>query len=168
MRQTKTIPRFFAVPVIFGAGLISWVVLLISLAIIALIVLTPAAQSLRQARQQKHSLESTLALMNEKISIQKQFIALTEHDRRMMQRLANRQMDMVTPGEKVLPLNGFTAPRNVQSLIARSLKRIPPRPVPPLPWYAGIALYQPVRIPLVITALAGLGFAFLVDVRRRE
>ncbi len=168
MRQTKTIPRFFAVPVIFGAGLISWIVLLISLAIIALIVLTPAAQSLRQARQQKHSLESTLALMNEKLSIQKQFIALTEHDRRMMQRLANRQMDMVTPGEKVLPLKGFTAPRNVQSLIARSLKRIPPRPVPPLPWYAGIALYQPVRIPLVITALAGLGFAFLVDVRRRE
>jgi cell division protein FtsB len=168
MRQVRTIPRIFALPVIFGAGLISWIVLFISLALIALVVLAPAAQSLRQARQQEHSLRATLALMKEKIAIQKQFISLTEHDERMMQRLADRQMDIVTPGEKVLPLKGISAPRDVQSLIARALKRIPPRPVSPLPWYDGLALYRPMRIPLVIVALIGLVFAFLVDVRRRD
>lgn len=168
MRRTKTVPRIFALPVIFGAGIISWIVLFISLALIAVVVLAPAAQSLRQAREQEHSLRATLALMKEKIAIQKQFINLAEHDKRMMQRLANRQMDIVTPGEKVLPLTGFTAPRNVQSLIARALKRVPPRPVPPLPWYDGVALYQPLRIPMVIAALVGLAFAFLVDVRRRD
>ncbi len=168
MRRTKTVPRIFALPVIFGAGIISWVVLLISLAIIALVVLAPAAQSLRQVRQREHSLRATLALMKEKIAIQKQFITLVEHDKRMMQRLAARQMDIITPGEKVLPLAGMTAPRDVQSLIARALKRVPPRPVPPLPWYDGVALYRPLRIPMVIAALMGLAFAFLVDVRRRD
>ncbi|MGC8560841.1 MAG: hypothetical protein ACP5O1_09200 [Phycisphaerae bacterium] len=168
MRQTKMIPRLVALPVIFGAGLISWIVLFISLAIIALVVISPAADSLRRARLQEHSLRATLALMKEKISIQKRFIVLTEHDRRMMQRLANRQMDIVTPGEEVLPLKGFTAPRDVQSLIARALKPVKPLPIPPLPWYENLGLYGPLRIPLVVIALAGLAFAFLIDVRRKD
>lgn len=168
MREIKTASPIFALPFVVGAAAISWMVLLISLAIIALVVIAPAANDLRLARLQETSLRATLALMKEKIAVQRRFIALAEHDRRMMQRLANRQLDVVTPGEKVLPLAGLTAPRDVQSLIDRALKPIAPKTVSPLPWYASVALYAPVRIPLIILALAGLAFSFLVDVRRRN
>ena len=88
------------------------------------------------------------------------------HKTVLMQRLADRQLNIVNPNEQVLPLANDTRPRDVQSLIDEALKPIEPKPVPPIPWIINIARFNVIRGPLIILALFGFVVAFLLDIRR--
>src|SRR5271155_228193 len=117
MRQVQHPSRFIILPLIFGAGALSWLILLASLAIIALIILAPAYGAVRDAQVHRNDMQALLAQYDEKITLQNRFIQLASTDPRLMQRLADRQMDVINPSEQVLPLSGVQNRRDVQSLI---------------------------------------------------
>lgn len=166
MRQTKPASRFLALPLLLGAGTVSWVVLLASLAVLAAVVIAPVLHTVNVARRQRNSLQATLATIHEKIALQRKFMKMVKTDPELLERLADRQLNIVNPTEEVLNLGGSPTPRDVQSLIDESLHSIRPAPVTGLPWWLAITMPTSVRLPLVILALAGMGFAFLVEIRR--
>ena len=166
MRRIKHTNRFLIMPLVLSVGVISWAVLLASLLAVALIVLAPAIHDMHQAQVTRNNLRATLALINEKIALQNRFIKLADTDQRLMQRLADRQLNIVNPNEQVLPLANDTRPRDVQSLIDEALKPIEPKPVPPIPWIINITRFNVIRGPLIILALFGFVVAFLLDIRR--
>ena len=166
MRRIQQTNRFLILPLIFSVGVVSWAVLLASLLAVALIILSPAIHDMHQAEVTRNNLRATLALINEKIALQNRFIKLADTDQRLMQRLADRQLNIVNPSEQVLPLANDTRPRDVQSLIDEALEPIDPKPVPPVPWIIHIARFNVIRAPLMILALFGFVVAFLLDIRR--
>ena len=167
MRRVKPANSFLLLPLILSVGVVSWAVLVGSLLALALIVLSPALHDMRRAEVTRNNLQATLALINEKISLQRHFIKLADTDERLMQRLSDRQLNIVNPNEEVLPLANDRRPRDVQSLIDEALTPIEPRPVPPVPWIVSIVRFNAVRGPLMILALFGFVVAFLLDVRRQ-
>ncbi|HTV47561.1 MAG TPA: hypothetical protein VMG59_03865 [Phycisphaerae bacterium] len=166
MREVQHPSRFILLPLIFGAGALSWMILLASLAIIALVILAPAFNDVYVAQLHRNDMQAMLDQYNQKIAVQDRFIQMAASDPRLMQRLADRQMDVVNPSEQVLPLNGVPSQRDVQSLIDESLIPVTPTPVPPLPWWMMPALLTPIRGVLILIALAGLLVSFLVEIRR--
>ncbi len=166
MRRMKPASRLIALPLLLGAGTISWMVLLASLAVLAAVVVAPVMHSVNVARRQCNSLQATLATINEKIALQGKFMKMVKTDPELLERLADRQLNIVNPTEEVLNLGGPPAPRDVQSLIDESLHPIVPMPVAGLPWWLAVTMPESVHLPLVILALAGMGFAFLVEIRR--
>ncbi|MGC8624483.1 MAG: hypothetical protein ACP5VQ_04385 [Phycisphaerae bacterium] len=166
MRRIKQTNTFLIVPLILSVGVVSYAVLAGSLLVLALMVLSPPLHDLHQAEVMRNNLRATLELINEKIALQKHFLKLANSDPRLMQRLADRQLNVVNPNEEVLPLANDNRPRDVQSLIDEALKPVEPQSVPPLPWIVNIARFNVVRGPLIILVLGGLVVAFLLDIRR--
>ncbi len=166
MRRIKPANSFLFVSLILSVGVVSWAVLFGALLTMALIVLAPAVHDMRQAEVTRNNLRATLALINEKIALQNRFIKLADTDPRLMQRLADRQLNIVNPNEEVLPLTNDNRPRDVQSLIDEALKPIDPQPIPPVPWIISIVRFNVVRAPLILLALFGFVVAFLLDIRR--
>ncbi len=166
MRRMKPASRLIALPLMLGAGTVSWMVLLASLAVLAAVVVAPVLHSVNIAQRQHNSLQATLATINEKIALQSKFMKMVKTDPELLERLADRQLNIVNPTEEVLNLGGPPAPRDVQSLIDESLHPIVPTPVAGLPWWLAVTMPASVHLPLVILALAGMGFAFLVEIRR--
>jgi hypothetical protein len=166
MRRVKPANTFLILPLILSVSVVSWAVLSGALLALALIVLAPAVHDMHQAEVTRNNLQATLALINEKIALQNRFIKMADTDPRLMQRLADRQLNIVNPNEQVLPLTNDTRPRDVQSLIDEALKPINPQAVPPVPWIIGIARFDVVRAPLILLTLFGFVVAFLLDIRR--
>ncbi len=166
MRRYRHTPSFLTLPFVFGIGALSWAAIVAALAIIAAIILAPALANLRQSQAQRNDLQASLRVLNEKISQDRLLLHLVATNPVILQRLADRQLDVVNPGEQVLPLGRVARPRDVQSLIDETLKPIEPKPVQPIPWYMAMALNPVTRTPLILAAIAGLVFAFLLDVRR--
>ena len=166
MRRYRHTPAVLTLPFVFGVGALTWAALFAALAIVAAVILAPAAANLHQARVQRNNLQASLALLNEKISQDRRLLHLVATNPVILQRLADRQLDVVNPTEQVLPLGRIAHPRDVQSLIDETLKPVNPAPVPPVPWYLAAALNPVTRTPLILAAMAGLVFAFLLDVRR--
>lgn len=166
MRRIRAAHKFVFLPLLLGAGAISWAALLASLAILAVVVITPVLHSVKQAQRQRNSLEASLATLNEKITLQNKFLRMVNTDPEILERLADRQLNIVNPNEEVLKLGGPPAPRDVQSLIDAALVPIRPIPVSGLPWWMIVTTNPPLRAVLVVVALAGMAFAFLVEIRR--
>ncbi len=166
MRRYRHTPAFLTLPFVFGVGVLTWLAMLASLAIIACIILAPAAASLHEARVQRNGLRASLAMLNEKISQDRLLLHLVATNPVILQRLADRQLDVVNPDEQVLPLGRIAQPRDVQSLIDETLKPVQPAPVRPIPWYLVPAINPVTRTPLILVAICGLVFAFLLDVRQ--
>ncbi|NNM84623.1 MAG: hypothetical protein HKL96_02535 [Phycisphaerales bacterium] len=166
MSRPQFLPRFIALPLIFSAGFASWCILLASVGAIGIVVLAPQMQRVYEARKQRDSLAASLALLNEKIALQDKFISMAKTNPRLQQRLADRQMNVISPTEKVLPLPGLPAPTDVQSLIDEHLKPIHPVATTPPPWFMQLAMEPAVRGVLILGALVGMALSFLVQIRR--
>jgi hypothetical protein len=158
--------RFVIGPLLVGVGVLYWLILLASLAMVALIIIAPAWNARQHAHRQANNLQATLRLANEKIALERRFLAMADTNPLLMQRLADRQLDLINPRQQVLPLNGRPRPRDVQSLVDEALVPVTPKPVASVPWWAAVTLAPFIRVPLMGLAMVGFALVFLLEIRR--
>ncbi|HVS70771.1 MAG TPA: hypothetical protein VHQ47_05920 [Phycisphaerae bacterium] len=160
-------PTFLWIPFVFSVGTISWALLVAGLAVLAAVVLTPAIQDVKDAQTTRNDYQATLDLLDQKIAMQKDFVAAAATEPMLMERLASRQLHLEKPGEQTLILDP-AAPyqdRSVESLLAESLTPTTPRKVEPLPAVLAMTQKRDVRSVLVILACGALVLSFLLGVR---
>jgi hypothetical protein len=161
-------PGILWVPFALSVGTISWVLLIGSLGLLAVIVIAPAAEAVRDAEENRNRVQATLEYQEKKIALQQEFIAKAQTDVELMQRLAALKLGIEKKGQETLVLNQTkTAQRDgsVQRLLADSLPEVKPVAVDPLPWYLRPATFAPTRLMMLMIACGGLIFSFVLGVR---
>ena len=150
----------------FSIGGISWAMLLAALGILAMLILAPAVADTRAAEVQRNNIQASLDQDDQKIALQKEFLKATS-DPLVLQRLAERGLNIQRPDQRVLPLdpNAAQQDRSVTKLIAERLQPVTPKPVAAVPWYFQPALSPALRPMLFTVAIAGLLLSFLLGVR---
>jgi hypothetical protein len=91
MRRT---PTFIWIPFVFSIGTISWVLLIAGLVLISAVIITPAMQEVREAEAKRNDYEATLAMLDQKIAMNKEFIDRTPTDALLQERLAALQLNL--------------------------------------------------------------------------
>jgi len=160
-------PTFIWLPFIFSVSTISWALLFVALAIIAAVAITPALQDVRDAERQRNDLQATLDLLDQRITLQKDFVAAAGTDPLLMQRLAARQLNLERKDQEIVVLDpaSLHRDRSVASLIAESLIPVTPKPVNELPWYLAATTKPGAKQLLMIIACSALVLSFLLGVR---
>ena len=160
-------PTFIWIPFVFSIGTISWVLLLAGLVLLAAVVIAPALNDVKTAEMQRNDYQATLALLDQKIALQQEFIAAANHDPELMDRLASRQLNRHRPDQEPLNL-GPKDPhqdRSVETLLAESLKPVQPGDVPPMPYLLKKTLIPGMGQVLITIACAALAVSFFLGVK---
>ncbi len=89
-------PTFIWIPFLFSIGGISWAFLLAALAILSALILAPAIRDTRAAEIQRNNLLASLQQDDQKIALQKEFLAAAS-DPLVLQRLAARSLNIQRP-----------------------------------------------------------------------
>ncbi|HVX84837.1 MAG TPA: hypothetical protein VH253_08485 [Phycisphaerae bacterium] len=160
-------PTFLWIPFVFSVGTISWALLVAGLVVLGAVVLAPAIQDVKNAEATRNDYQATLDLLDQKIAMQKDFVAAAATEPTLMERLASRQLHLEKPGERTLILDPSAAyqDRSVESLLAESLTPTKAEKVEPLPAVLAMTLKRDVRSVLVIVACGALVLSFLLGVR---
>lgn len=160
-------PSILWLPFVFSVGGISWALLVASLALLSVLVISPVAQEVKDAQAIHNDVKGTLALLDQKIAVQRVFADEATSDPLLMQRLAAQQLHLQRPDEEILVLDpaALNRDRSVRSLLARSLADVRPEPVEPMPWFCEPATNPQIRPLLLALACAGMLVAFLLGVR---
>jgi hypothetical protein len=160
-------PTFIWIPFVFSIGTISWALLLAGLAILAAVVISPAIADVKDAERMRNDYQATLDLLDQKIELQKEFIAAAPKDPMLMDRLASRQLNRNRPDQEVLVLDKNAPPvdRSVETLLAESLKEPTVKPVTPLPAPLAATMMPGMKQLLVLIACAAMGLSFFLGVK---
>lgn len=154
-------------PFVISVGVASWAILAASLALLATVVLAPAVRQVNAAERQRNNMRATVALLNEKIAVQKRFVRAANTSPLLMERLASRQLNIERPDQQILPLGAAPRDRTVQGLIAQALKPVRPVAVAPMPWWMAAAANSKTRSLLLMLGCVGLLLSYVLDVRVR-
>ena len=160
-------PTFIWIPFVFSVGTISWALLLAGLLILSAVILTPAVQDLQLAQADRNNYQATLDLLDQKIAMQKEFMAAATKDPVLMERLASRQLNLNRPDQQTLVLDP-AAPykdRSVETLLAESLTPTNPVPLPTNPASLQLTLKPGIRSTLLLAACASLFLSFFLGVK---
>src|ERR1700743_1325789 len=87
-------PTFIWIPFVFSVCTISWALLLAGLIILSVVIVTPAVKELKDAEVDRNNYKATLDLLDQKIALQKEFVAAANKDPVLMERLASRQLNL--------------------------------------------------------------------------
>ena len=160
-------PTFLWIPFVFSVGTISWALLLVGLVLLSGVILTPAWRDLKVAEGDRNNYQATLDLLDQKIAMQKDFMAAATKDPVLMERLAARQLNLNRPDQEVLVLDPAEPYRDhsVETLLAESLTKVTPTPVAGLPKALEMTLMPGVRSGLVMVACAPARLSFFLGVR---
>ncbi len=158
---------FVWVPFVFSVGVVSWAILVASMAVLATVILAPAVRQVKTAERQRNNMQATVALLDEKIAIQKRFVHAAVTSPLLMERLASRQLNIENADQEVLPLGAAPRDRTVQGLIAQALKPVRPVAVAPMPWWMAAAASRHTRALLLMLGCAGLLLSYVLGVRVR-
>ena len=160
-------PTFIWIPFVFSVGTISWALLAGGLLLLAAVIITPAVQDLQLAQADRNNYQATLDLLDQKIAMQKEFMAAATKDPILMERLASRQLNLNRPDQQTLILDP-AAPykdRSVETLLAESLTPTTPPPVAALPTPLQTTLKPPIRKIMILAACAALTLSFFLGVK---
>ncbi len=160
-------PTFIWIPFVFSVGTISWALLLAGLLILAAVILTPAVSDLKAAEADRNNYQATLDLLDQKVAMQKEFMAAATKDPILMERLASRQLNLNRPDQQTLVLDP-AAPykdRSVETLLAESLTPTTPTPVSTIPTPLQVTMKPGVRSTLILAACAALFLSFFLGVK---
>ena len=159
-------PSIIWLPFVFSIGGVSWVLLVASMALLAGLIVTPAIRDLKVAEAQRNEMQASVALLDQQIALQKQFMKDVNHPM-VLVRLAERQFNVTPPGQQILPLDPAAAhmDRSVDTMLHQSLTSVEPKAVEPLPLALQATLDPKLRPLLLCIALAGLACSFLLGVK---
>jgi len=164
--RTRT-PSIFWLPFVFSVATISWAMLLTGLILLAGVVIAPACKEVCDAKNVRNDIQATVDLLDQKIALQREFIAAATTDPLLMERLAARQLNIYPQGQKFLELDPAAASRDksVDSLLAESL--IPPTPQPPetVPQLLSPLLTPAARAIAAILACSLMTISFFLGVK---
>src|SRR5690349_3981109 len=104
-------PTFIWIPFVFSIGTISWALLIAGLVLLAAVVITPAIADVKEAEAMRNDYQASLELLDQKIALQKEFLAAAPKDPMLMDRLASRQLNRSRPDQEVLVLDKNAAPK---------------------------------------------------------
>lgn len=160
-------PSIIWLPFVFSVGTVSWALLLAGVALLAAVVVAEPLRDLQDAEKQRNDVQATVALLDQKVQLQQDFMKAAEKDHELMERLAVRQLHLSRPDQQILPLDPDAQfrDRSVSTLIAESLTPVKPEEAKPLPWYLAATLATGMRPLLVIAACAALALSFFLGVR---
>jgi len=159
-------PSIIWIPFVFSVGGISWGLLIAALALLAALLVTPAMQQLSTAEKQRNDMAATVALLDQRIELQKNFLTKV-NEPMVLVRLAERQFNVTPPNQQILPLDPAAAhrDRSVDSMLHESLAPVDPAPVTPMPALLAPAANEKLRPALICVALGALACSFLLGVR---
>jgi hypothetical protein len=167
MSMRPRTPNFIWLPFLFSISAVSWALLLASLGTLAAVIVIPVYQDVRKAEGERNDLQATVALQDQQIQMQGEFISAAGSDPLLMQRLASRQLNLQRKDQETLALGTPNQPgdRSAASLLAESLTPVKAADVSPLPFPGTLFLQPALRSALLTAALAGLGISFMLGVR---
>jgi hypothetical protein len=160
-------PTFFWIPFVFSIGTISWALLIVGLILLSIVTVAPSVRDVKQAEAQRNDYQATLDLLDQKIALQKEFLAAAKKDPVLMERLASRQLNLSNPNEESLHLDPEAPYRDhsVESLLAESLTPTTPAIVKPAPTVLTMALNGAVRQIAIILGCVAMALSFFLGVR---
>ncbi len=166
MRRT---PTFIWIPFVFSIGTISWAFLLAGLILLAAVIITPAAESVKTAEAQRNNFQASSDILDQEIARNDEFLkAARDRDIPLMRRLADRQLNIM-PHDRdtfILYPAARDKDRSVKALIAESLTPVTPKPVVPLPAMVETTVGNPSVRPLfIIIACAAIAISFFLGVK---
>lgn len=166
-------PGILWIPFVFSIEGLSWTLLLAALTLLAAVIITPAIQDLRTAEADRNNVQATVDLLDQKLTLQKDFIKVAARDPLLMERLAGRQLRLVRADQEMLVLDPASLHKDMSTtgLLAESLKPVQPKSLDDLPWYLQIPkilqpfLNQQFRRLALLAACLGLLLAFVLGIR---
>lgn len=160
-------PSFIWIPFVFSVGTISWGLLAAGLMLFAAVILTPAIRDVKEAEKTRNDYQATLDLLEQKKSLQNVFTAAAGKDPVLMERLASRQLNLNRKDQDILILDpqGLNQDRSVRTLLAESLKPVPPVEPKPLNPLLAMTLNPGLRPMLIMLACAAIGLSFFLGVK---
>ena len=160
-------PSFIWIPFVFSVGTISWGLLAAGLVLFAAVILTPAIRDVKEAEKTRNDYQATLDLLEQKIALQKDFADKAGKDLSLMERLASLQLNLNRKDQDILILDpqGLNQDRSVRTLLAKSLKPVPPVEPKPLNPLLAMTLNPGLRSMLIMLACAAMGLSFFLGVK---
>ncbi len=122
---------------------------------------------MKDAQTDRNNYQATVALLDQKIALQNDFMAAAVKDPVLMERLAARQLNLSRPDQEVLILDPASPykDRSVETLLAESLTPVTPVAVKPLPAALIPILNSRMRSLIVIIACLTLALSFFLGVK---
>jgi hypothetical protein len=160
-------PTFIWIPFVFSVGTISWALLLAGMALMAAVVITPALRDAKQAEATRNDYQASLDLLNQQLSLQKEFAEEATKDPVLMERLASRQLNLNRPDREMLILDPAdqNRDRSINSLLAESLQPVAPRPVAPMNALLEATMSPALRPLLIILSCTAITLSFFLGVK---
>ena len=155
------------IPFVVSVGTISWALLIAGLMLLAGMILTPAIMDVKAAEKSRNDYQATLALLDQQIALQKDFVDAASKDPLLMERLASRQLNLNRPDQDILILDPSqtSKDRSVRALLAESLKPVAPKPVSPVNPLLAMTTNVAIRPMLIILACAAIALSFMLGVK---
>jgi len=163
----QTRPSILWLPFVFSVATISWAMLLTGLALLAGVVITPAYKEVCDAKNIRNDIQATVDLLDQKIAMQKEFIAAAATDPLLMERLAARQLNVYPQDQEFLILDPAAASKDksVDSLLAESLTPPPPQPPESIPHLLKPMVAPAARAIAAILACSLMTVSFFLGVK---
>jgi len=164
--QPRT-PSILWLPFVFSIGTLSWVLLLVGLLLLAGMAVSPAYKEVCDAKNVRNDIRATVELLDQKIAMQKEFIAAVSTEPLLMERLAARQLNLYRKDQEFLILDpaSLLKDRSVDTLLAESLTPVVPAKAEAVPQTLELLLNPTVRMSLTVLACAAMAVSFFLGVK---